>query len=531
MNRYATTLTVESDLKYRIRSGNTLSRFHSIRALPRPAVSGFEKTYRYPEYTGLESLKEFDKEGHVSAVEGSVVSLRMETNVPVGLAELRLESTNQSDDQTIPLNVSDDGQTLSGDLPISPEHTTYRLYMESLDNKIDNRFDPMYEIRSLPDLAPLVRLVNPADDREAVQDESLLVEATVRDDYGIAKVSRLWNVDSGPWQTEQLTTATNSKELNVSEPWKLDAGSFAVGTIVTMKLSATDGAGNVGESQSVRLFIRRRTTADDEKAWSKTQGKLAKQLSGVERLANRARDAVTKAESAMRKPASERDSADQLRITKAADMLRQADEEQALFRESLKQALQKAPARSDEEELMAIGRMLSEAKRRHSEPAVKDMEQIACGKEAPKRDNHYRVKHRTNEMAGKVGYAARLLRQLAAAEQGDEIAGKARRLAERQNQITEAAKQAHAAGSKDSADGEEHNGALARRDQQEFNEQASKNLQESLGELAELADGERGRVEGLKRHLEHREQDLARHREHQARHDKNSPESKKQLDN
>jgi hypothetical protein len=233
------------DVEYRVRAGDAMTRRLKMRALPRPRVTVFEKLYRMPAYAGGER-RVVESEGELSALEGTQVELRMETDVPVQKAWIEIGSEKGE----IPLAVSG-GRILTGGIGLR-ENSSYRVRLVAEETGFENKFSPTYLIRVVPDQVPQVEWLAPAKDVLLGPQEDLGLKARASDDVGVAAVMLLVRVNEGPWTEHAWGPGTDGL---FEQRWDPVSAGAARGDMVTLKLKARDLRGAQSESRPLRVTI------------------------------------------------------------------------------------------------------------------------------------------------------------------------------------------------------------------------------------------------------------------------------------
>ena len=79
-----------------------------------------------------------------------MVTLSLEPDQAIGEAELRLKAGNaDAEDLTIPLEIGGDGR-LTAEVPITTDHSLYRVHLVGEESGFTNKHSPDYEIRAVP---------------------------------------------------------------------------------------------------------------------------------------------------------------------------------------------------------------------------------------------------------------------------------------------------------------------------------------------------------------------------------------------
>lgn len=166
---------VRTGLRYRIVADGVASRWYRVQVLARPDLRGLRLTVVPPAYTGLPPQPLPEGVGDFSALPGSTVMLSARTTEPPP-AEARVAFEHR---EPIPLTVR--GREVSGRFVVRG-NDRYRIALQSAEG-LGNTDPIAYEIRTLPDAAPRIVLLEPTTDD---LDDGLRVRvaARVADDYG-----------------------------------------------------------------------------------------------------------------------------------------------------------------------------------------------------------------------------------------------------------------------------------------------------------------------------------------------------------
>lgn len=153
-------------------------RWETVVAVPRPAIAGLRIRCTYPDYLGM------------AASEGTTGDLR----VPVGtrvevvatatkpLAAASLERRGGAGEPAVAA-MTIAGKDASGGFTVDSSGT-WSLVVRDLDDLTDPE-PPQYAITALPDLAPVVAIASPGQDKLASPNARWRLRFTVQDDHGI----------------------------------------------------------------------------------------------------------------------------------------------------------------------------------------------------------------------------------------------------------------------------------------------------------------------------------------------------------
>ena len=239
------------DISFRIRAHTALTKFYTLRAVPRPQVLEFEKTYEFPAYSGLKSETVTEKKGDIRILEGTEVKLNIKADQAVKAAELRFENAGGKS-WKVPLSVVN-GTQVQGRFKVS-SNATYKVHIEAEESGFINKFSPKYEVQSLADLLPSIALTLPKSDMAVPADDVIDIRGNADDDLGLQEIFISYKHNSGNWKKLSIIK-TNLKTLPISKKWDLSQLNIEAGDEVTFRLGALDKKGNEGFSSSIKLNI------------------------------------------------------------------------------------------------------------------------------------------------------------------------------------------------------------------------------------------------------------------------------------
>jgi hypothetical protein len=173
----ATIADVQKNLRYRVATGPFSSPWYTIEAVDAPEVGNLKIILHAPHYTGL-AAQTFPT-GNIEGMKGSTVAFQASTNKEVVKARILFDEGKE-----LPLKI--DERKLQGNFVLF-QSQKYRIQIE---DRFGFRNSPIsYEIRVNADGLPAVDLLRPAEDLEVSGDETLPLEFSVRDDFGIQEVA------------------------------------------------------------------------------------------------------------------------------------------------------------------------------------------------------------------------------------------------------------------------------------------------------------------------------------------------------
>lgn len=154
---------LQQDLTYRVEAGDGVSSTFKLTLLPVPTIAVERVEYQPPAYTRLASRVAL--EGELSAVEGTRVVIIARASHPLKTAAIELDPRTGGRPAAL-LGMQVDGNTARGELVLrrredgGPQYARYQLNCVT-ERGDSSEFPVVHEIEVLPDLAPVVEILNP----------------------------------------------------------------------------------------------------------------------------------------------------------------------------------------------------------------------------------------------------------------------------------------------------------------------------------------------------------------------------------
>ncbi|MEX2215655.1 MAG: hypothetical protein WD768_16200 [Phycisphaeraceae bacterium] len=361
--QYSAAIQIGRDpVTYRVLAGDAVTRLYTIATGPRPHVTQFAKTYRYPAYANLKSKTIEEKTGDIETLEGSTVELSMISDQPLRAAELRIEYADKTT-QTLPLEL-DSPRDLRGKLPIK-QGGTYRVHLTAAATGFDNQFDPPYVINITPDALPVIELEQPTQDVQLPADSALPLKVTASDDLGLEGVVQSITINGGK-AIEHILAKKPGNEWQSTQPLDLYSLSLSPGDQVALRFAAIDLAGHRTETPVRKITILSSGFDPARLAGLQAKRNLAEALTALASSASDYRSALSEPLRAFAQAAPLRRQQTAAEVNDAGDRLTLRANE--AFTLTLA-AIAANPVGSDAEDLAIVGRALS-SQRVSSLPAL-----------------------------------------------------------------------------------------------------------------------------------------------------------------
>lgn len=202
---------LRDSMQYRIRFQKSASRSYRLRIADLPMIRSLQLRITPPAYSGVAAFDLEENIGDVTAIRGSRIEWRAETNIPVLQARLRF-----SERGALPLAVA--VRRLSATFPLLAEENYYAELTSAGGLRSDNPI--LYHLRPLADQYPFVRLISPQGEIDLHEDMRLPLLIQAQDDYGLSAMSIVYQVTG---EAEVKVDSTRFRRLPLPLPLPLRA--------------------------------------------------------------------------------------------------------------------------------------------------------------------------------------------------------------------------------------------------------------------------------------------------------------------
>jgi len=243
---FRVTLTdVRSDLSYSVEIGDVTSPTYKVTVVERPFVTNIRLDYRFPRYSGLLPRVVDENNGDITALRGTRVGVTVTASKPLAGAELVLEGGERV--AMVQLNP----RSFEASIAVRDDGG-YSIELADKDG-LTNPAPPTYSIVAIRDERPLVRIVDPGEDREAPRGMVLPVVMSAVDDYGIAALSLRYSLEGsseeGIVRLEE-TGVGGPRELLRETAWDLSETGLLPGRSLVYYAEVTDNDQVTGPKSS-----------------------------------------------------------------------------------------------------------------------------------------------------------------------------------------------------------------------------------------------------------------------------------------
>ncbi len=264
---------------YYVQAGERRTTLQRVDVVDRPRVTGIHLSIFYPEYTSLAPLVIDENNGSFSAVVGSRVNMKIETNLPTQTAELVFEDGSRT-----PMTVV--ARTAQTSLRVD---RSVAYHVELVDHLGESNPDPIeYYLTAIPDEFPSVDVVRPGFDVN-LNDEMLLpLLVRIFDDYGFTSLVMKYALTSQGRVSEENVVVLHFSdrirtEGDIEFNWDMDPLRMFPGDYVTYYFEVADNDLVSGPKVSrSRQYIARLPSLDELIA--QTEQESRQRISDVEEL-------------------------------------------------------------------------------------------------------------------------------------------------------------------------------------------------------------------------------------------------------
>ncbi|MDB5288903.1 MAG: hypothetical protein JWL69_144, partial [Phycisphaerales bacterium] len=236
--------SLQQTFQYKVTTERGESDWYTATVHPRPAITRMDVRYDFPAYTAMDPRSMTASDGNIDALVGTKVTLTLHTTdalvtdqsqlvVDEGKptqAVIALTQTANKNEYVAKLNVDHNGD--------------YRVKLRN-EYSLGNKDDQARAITAEFDQAPAIAITSPITQVTVRPDDSVPVMFNASDDFGVARVEALIQVDDKPERTFPVTIHAADRK-NIRDQWVLSVESMMSqfqspdARRITYQLKATD---------------------------------------------------------------------------------------------------------------------------------------------------------------------------------------------------------------------------------------------------------------------------------------------------
>ena len=230
-------------VEYYVEAGPLHSRHFNIRVLDLPGVKNVRVTYRYPDWTRLQTVTE-ERGGDLRAVEGTQADLEVETDRPLHDGILVLDN-----EQQIQL-AAGENNIYKGTIRMEKDGV---YHVAALDQGQPVRLSNDFFIEARTANPPNVVIARPGHDYRSSPIEEVTVAVKADDQFGLSDMTLHYSVNGGPEQKVDLLKQKGVKQADGSTTISLEDFKLVPGDVVSLYATAKDAR---AESRTDISFIQ-----------------------------------------------------------------------------------------------------------------------------------------------------------------------------------------------------------------------------------------------------------------------------------
>jgi Domain of unknown function (DUF4175) len=211
----STVRELERTLRYRVATGPFVSPWYTLEVIDPPEIGNLRAVLYPPHYTALP--QQTLQGGNIDGIKGSTISLEAVTTKDVVKAYLAFEGGRE-----MPLKI--DGRKISGNFVLF-QSQKYQVQVEDAFGFRNTAI--VYDVTVRPDGFPTVDLLNPTEDLEVNGDETLTLEFSARDDFGIQEINLVPKISADRQEKISIYKEGN-KKLIARERFSWDLGKLGL---------------------------------------------------------------------------------------------------------------------------------------------------------------------------------------------------------------------------------------------------------------------------------------------------------------
>lgn len=287
---------INKSFDFYVEAGRLKTEVQKIDVVDRPRINNISLAIFYPDYTGLPPTTIDENNGSFSAVTGSRVNMKIETNLPVQKAELVFEDSSRT-----PLKIT--GQFGEITLPVEKSRAYY-IYLQ--DHLGETNPDPIeYYITAVPDEYPSIDVLRPGFDVNLSDEMLLPIKVRIYDDYGFTSLVLKYTIVSQGRPSEEHVAVIHYSERIKTEGevefnWDMDKFHLFPGDYILYYFEVADNDRISGPKITrSRQYIARLPSLDEILA--ETEGEGRERIVNVEQLMKTGQELSQRLKNAARK--------------------------------------------------------------------------------------------------------------------------------------------------------------------------------------------------------------------------------------
>jgi hypothetical protein len=279
-------IDIRNSIDYYIEANGIRTPEYHLNVVDLPRIESFSLTYDFPAYTGM-SPQTVEKEGDISALKGTRVTLTLKMNQPATSARLLFDNQGKLD-----MKPGVEGREFTGAFTLS-RSGSYLVQLEGGGRRYPG--SPEYEIEAIDDAPPTVSITKPMRDMRATNVEEVFSELKAEDDIGMGKLELRYSVNGAEEKSLTLYNGKPSQQaVTGAHTFFLEEFGLQPGDIVSYYGKATDNNNVTGPgTASTDIYFIQIRPFDQKYTQSQQGGMGGGGESGQEALSRQQKDIIS----------------------------------------------------------------------------------------------------------------------------------------------------------------------------------------------------------------------------------------------
>lgn len=242
---------VKRSFYYYVKAEDIKSQEYRITVVDKPRVIGLKLLFDYPSYTGLQDVVLDENDGNITAIFGTKVKIEAKANKKLDKAKLVFKDFSKKMEVKKNKAISE--------ILIKKDNT---YHIELQDSSGYKNEDPIeYQIISLPDEYPQIKIIEPAQDQDLNERMELYLVLRLADDYGFSSLKLVYQIISGGVEGKEKTLEIplfkiKEKEAEIGYLWDLDRMGLVPEDVVKYRVDVYDNDEVSGPKKSSSKTFR-----------------------------------------------------------------------------------------------------------------------------------------------------------------------------------------------------------------------------------------------------------------------------------
>ncbi len=218
-----------------------------ISVFENPMIKNFSVKYDFPDYTGMENEYENESSGHLKAITGTKVNLRVQANNPIETATMFFSNGDFQEMERI--------GKISFGTNFTLKKTGY--YNIELIDFLNNKSRKITKsITAIPDKFPEIKIVKPGKDTLITQNMLLPLEIFAADDFGLQDLTLHYYINYETETVLEIQKKIRGNILNLDHIFDLNDIFLIPGDNITYWLEIYDNSPNKQKATSRKYNAR-----------------------------------------------------------------------------------------------------------------------------------------------------------------------------------------------------------------------------------------------------------------------------------